>query len=367
MSVVAEVSVITSAQLAAMASAPPLIAEMTESLFETPIDAATPDAPAPDVAPIASTAENVAAPQVPDGAADMTALLSQSSVQTSVSIESPTVDMPEIAVESAPLMPQNTPAGNERNTTATLLRPPAPRAAPRIDTTPAAPSPAPADLAPVARPETAPVIAPDAVPVDPVTATAPPEATTAIQPDAQPDAEISAMPVRRPRNMAAAAQQVEADAEIARRAVAQAQEAAAQAEAEQQSAVDAQTAAIEAALRQAAAQVASSTQTATLSGPEAMAIGAMVSANWNKQLLLEQPNYEQYVVRISVPLDAQGNLTGPIEAIEPLTPEGYFKIAFASAERAVRQALPIELPPARFSTGATLILRFDPVSGIGFN
>jgi len=202
--------------------------------------------------------------------------------------------------------------------------------------------------------------------------TAPAEATSQIQPEAQPDAEISAqapelaaVPVRRPRNMAAAAQAVEAAAEVSRRVAEEARVAAARAS--QEAAIADEAAAIEAALLAAQAEVAAeSSQNATLSGPEVGAIAAAVSANWNKQLILEQPEYEQYVVRVAVSIDSFGNVE-TVEPFEPSAPSGYFLVAYDSAERAIRAAGRLPLPTDRFPDGVTLILRFDPLRGIGFN
>ncbi|MGR3723506.1 hypothetical protein LGT41_0001295 [Abyssibius alkaniclasticus] len=366
---VAEVTMISAEMLDAQASAPPQVLDEPAPQAAPEAAGETPPAPASDEAPQASELESVETPQTPDVAADLTPLRRPASVSTPVSIDSPRFEQP--VAEAAPTMPQANSDGNERNTTVTSLTPPPPRAAPRIDTSPAEAPPPEAETAPEVRPEVSPDAGAEA-PQPETVATAPQEATSQIQPEAVEDApiaaervELSSMPVRRPRDMAAAAQAVEAAAEVSRRVAAQAREAAEAAA--RQAAIDEEAAQIEALLREAEAETAASAQNASLTGPEVASIAQGVAANWNKQLILEQPNYEQYIVRVAVTLDGNGAIIGAVEPVEPMNPTGYFRIAFDSAERAIRSAAPIRLPADRFPNGATLILNFDPVRGIGFN
>ena len=366
---VADVTMISAEMLEVQSSAPPQVSDTPDQQAAPEPVTEQPPAPAADTAPEANIAEAFEEPQVPDVAADLTPVRRQPSVQTPVSMDTPVFEQPQ--TEATPEMPQVSFDGNERNTTVTALSPPPPRAAPRIDTTPAEAPPPAAEVGPAVEPETTTETGSE-TPEPEVPVTAPPEATTEIQPEAQSDAEISAaapevssMPVRRPRNMAAAAQAVEAAAEVSRRVAEEARVAAAQAA--EDAALAEEASAIEAALAAAAEEVSSSSQDATLTGPEAGAIAGGVAANWNKQLILEQPNYEQYIVRVAVTLDGSGKIVGAIEPVSPSAPDGYFRIAFDTAERAIRLAAPIQLPTDRFPDGATLILTFNPVLGVGFN
>ncbi|MEX0969026.1 MAG: hypothetical protein WD046_01125 [Paracoccaceae bacterium] len=368
--VVAEVTMVSAEMLDAQASAPPQVLDGPTPQQAPEAADETPPAPAIDQAPQTSELEAVEVPQNPDIAADLTPLRRPASVSTPVSIDSPAFAQP--VGEAAPTMPQANSDGNERNTMVSSLTPPPPRAAPRIDTSPAEAPPPEAEIAPEVQPEVSPDTTGAETPQPEVEATAPQEATSQIQPEAVEDApiaaervELSAVPVRRPRNMAAAAQEVEAAAEVSRRVAEQAR-AAAQ-EAERQAAIENEASEIEALLRAAEAENASSSQNASLSGSEIASIAQGIAANWNKQLILEQPNYEQYIVRVAVTLDGNGTILGAVEPVEPSSPTGYFRIAFDSAERAIRYAAPIRLPGDRFPNGATLILNFDPVRGIGFN
>ena len=368
----AEVRGVPAAMRAAKAWAPPQVRDEPAPQAAPDATGETPPAPASDEAPQASEMQSVETPQTPDIAADLTPLRRPASVSTPVSIDSPRFEQP--VAEAAPTMPQANSDGNERNTTVTSLTPPPPRAAPRIDTSPAEAPPPEAETAPEVRPEVSPDAGAEA-PQPEAVATAPQEATSQIQPEAVEDApiaaervELSSVPVRRPRDMAAAAQAVEAAAEVSRRVAAQAREAAEAAEAAaRQAAIDEEAAQIEALLREAEAETAASTQNASLTGPEVRSIAQGVAENWNKAYVLELPNSEQLIVRVAVTLDGNGAIDGAIEPVEPMNPTGNFRIAFDTAERAIRSAAPIRLPADRFPNGATLILNFDPVRGIGFN
>ncbi len=105
----------------------------------------------------------------------------------------------------------------------------------------------------------------------------------------------------------------------------------------------------------------------SLTGSQKRNIGAAVSQHWNKSIVLGKANYEQLVVRVSVMVAADGRIISDVTPVEPSNPTGDFQVAFDAARRAVMRADVIPLPAGQFPDGVKLILRFDPVLGIGLN
>ncbi len=285
------------------------------------------------------------APDAADAAPDVSALLPPATPD--VVVVAPTVDTLLAPNEAAPNIFQPALAGNELNAPASLSRPPPPRKAPLIGARAIAPPPDNATPSQQATPEVA-TNGDTQVAAPPTPASAPPEATTAITPDGQKTDRISAFapqtasrPPRNPRRASLPASQPDI------------------------------TKAVAAALQ--TAQQASQTTplvVADLTGPERAVIGGVVSHNWNTSNIIGQVNFEQYVVRITVEVSAQGQVES-VTPLEPSTPTGIFEIAYRAARSAVLQANQaggIPLPAGKFPGGVTLVLRFDPASGeIGFN
>ncbi len=337
---VTEVSLMSNAEFEAQISSVPDVPVTAMAPMAMPTAEAN-DATAPEAdTPPEQTVQDVTeAPSERDSDPDLSAL--ERLAQPEVSVFAPQPVSPVVGTGTT---------GN--SPTASLNAPPTPRAAPRIGSIAAPPPPdearssdrvveatAPGDTAPT--------------PVEEQVAEAPPESVTQIEPDARPDAPPSAapprasVPVRRPTNAAANAE------EIARK-IREEEEAAIQA------ALEAVTAApVEAP---AAPQAAPN-----LTGAQKRGIGAVIADKWNKTIVLGKENYERLVVRIAVDVGPDGTIIGDVEPIDPASPTGDFAVAYETARRAVLGAGKIPLPEGQFPDGVRLILRFDPLQGIGLN
>ncbi len=350
---VTEVSLLSSAQFDAVTSTepqPPMtdMSPITAPSSETN-DTATPHT---DAAPTETAKDVTAPPSAQDANPDLSALARVA--QPSVPVAAPQPFVPAPAQDS-PVAGIGT-AGNAPG--AVLSAPHIPRAAPRIDTVAAPPVP---DAARTSD-RTVAATAPDPAATDAarpeVPAQAVPESVTQIQPEAQPNVAPSAapprasVPVRRPANAAANAEAIAAKV--------RAREEAAIQDLLQQAVGD--TPAPAAPATAPAAQPAVS-----LSGAQKRGIGAAIAKNWNKSIVLGKENYEQLVVRIAVNVGADGTILGGVEPVEPKNPTGDFAVAYEAARRAVLRAGKIPLPAGDFPDGVRLILRFDPMLGIGLN
>ena len=306
----------------------------------------------PTQAPIDQTE----APDSADASPDLSALLQPD--QPDVVVDAPFVQEADPHAEAAPDLVRPALAGNELNAPTSMSRPPPPRNAPRIDTTAAAKPPEPAAANRDSQPEVT-ADPGETVPEPVQEASAPEEASTEITPEGQRDVAISAYapqiatrPPARPRNLRPPEPQPEA---------APATDTAA---AEMAEAVNASIQAAQAATQTTPPVLAE------LTGPEKGVIGDALRAEWNTVSFIGQENFEQYVVRITVEINAEGQVEA-VTPLEPANPQGIFDIAYRAARLAVfkvNRAGGIPLPTGKFPIGVTLVLRFDPASGeIGFN
>jgi len=349
---VTEVTLVSASQLDAATSgtpAPP-VTEITPTSAPSAEanDTATPTL---DAVPNETVKDVTAAPSAQDSNPDLSAL--GRLAQPSVAIVAPQPFAPDTAPQISPTIGNG---GSGNSPTASLVAPSVPRAAPRIDSFSTPPVPDAARSSD--RTQTA--TTPDqnaANPVDPQTATARPESVSQVQPDAQPDAAPSAAPVRRPANAAANAaailQKIQADEAAQIQALLEA--ATADAQASQASPPSSQPA------------TATSQLSSNLSGAQKRAIGSVIGENWNKSIVLGKTNFENLVIRVAVSVAADGTIIGAVEPVEPANPSGDFQVAFDAARRAVLRAGVIPLPAGQYPEGVRLILRFDPVAGIGLN
>ncbi len=348
---VTEVTLLTPAQFDAAMSSVPDVPQTDMAAMQMPqTETNDTSAPTQDAAPSETAMDVTEAPSARDSDPDLSAL--QRLAQPEVAVLTPQAFVPDAAPQMSPVV-GNGDAGNAPS--ATLTAPPTPRAAPRISSiaAPALPDSARTSdrvqqaVTPDASAETT---APE------TEATAPPESVTQITPEAQPDVAPSAAPPRAsvpPRRRASSVANAE---EIARQIR------------------DQEEAEIRALLEAAAAEgtpetppAAPAQASAQLTGAQARSIGAAISANWNKSIVLGKENYEDLVVKISVSVGSDGKILGGVEPVQPPNPTGDFAVAYEAARRAVLKAGTIPLPPGQYPDGVTLILKFDPVEGIGLN
>lgn len=343
------VTLIRAAELDVQSSAAPQVpmAEIDQiAQPEISIDSAI--APSAETAPNLTEIDQTATPDAADAEPDLSALVLPD--QPELVVAAPTVDSMAPPSDTAPEIFQPALNGNELNAPVSMSRPPPPRNAPRVDTTAAPKPPENAEQ----NTDTAPEVSDQPggeVESPPQDALAPQEATTEITPEGRTDVAISAFapqsasrPPRRPARLSlppAAPAQDDLQDEIG--------------------------AAVQAA--QEASQITPPVM-ADLTGEERAVIGDVVSPKWNKSNITGQENFEQYVVRITVEVNAGGRVEA-VSPLEPATPSGIFDIAYRAARSAVLQADSaggIPLPEGKFPNGVRLVLRFDPASGeIGFN
>lgn len=345
--VVTDVTTISAAEFDAVTSSAPVAPAMDLASMTQPTtdenDAATPDQ---TTAPEATEIDITEDPSERDADPDLTAL--ERLAQPEVAVVAPTPTAPDITPQISPQISTGT-SGSD--VAPTFTAPPVPRSAPRI-----------ADAASPALPDdartsdrTTEATTPDESATDPVeeqVAEAQPEAVTEIVPEAQPDAPPSAAPPRAsvpPRRSANAAAHA-AEMERALR--------------EQE---NDDIAAALAALEADTPDTPTPQAAAPLSGAQRRGIGEAVSRNWNKSIVLGKENYERLVVKISVSVGPDGEILGGVEPVDPANPTGDFMVAYEAARRAVLRAESIPLPAGQYPDGVRLILRFDPVLGIGLN
>lgn len=348
---VTEVTLLSTAEFDAALSSVPDVPVMDMAVMQMPqAEENDASAPTPDTAPDETEMDVTEAPSARDSDPDLSALERLARPEMAVVIPQPFV--PDAAPQIAPVVGNGT-AGSAPN--ASLSAPPTPRAAPRIADT-AAPA-----LPDVSRTSDRVVEAatPDAAAEtvqQEADAQAPPEAVSEIVPEAQPDVAPSAAPPRAavpPRRTS--------------RSVANAEEIARQLRDEEEAEIRAllETAASAEAVETPPA--ATQQATAQLSGAQARSIGVAIAENWNKSIVLGKENYETLVVKVSVSVGFDGTIMGGVKPVEPANPTGDFAVAYEAARRAVLRAGTIPLPPGQYPEGVTLILRFDPVLGIGLN
>ena len=96
-------------------------------------------------------------------------------------------------------------------------------------------------------------------------------------------------------------------------------------------------------------------------------INQLIGRYWNKGILIGGSDYENYVVKVEILLDSNGNIVGNIKPISPLVPNGRYAIAFREASNAIKAVGKIPIPKNQFPKGLKLRLTFDPAMGIGFD
>ena len=96
-------------------------------------------------------------------------------------------------------------------------------------------------------------------------------------------------------------------------------------------------------------------------------INQLVGKYWNKGILIGGSDFENYVVKVEILLDTEGNIIGNIRPISPAVPYGRFAIAFREASNAIKAVGKIPIPSEKYKKGLKLKLTFDPALGIGFD
>ena len=95
-------------------------------------------------------------------------------------------------------------------------------------------------------------------------------------------------------------------------------------------------------------------------------INQLIGRFWNKGILIGGSDFENYVVKIEILLDNEGNIIGNIRPISPSIPYGRYAIAFREASNAIKAVGKIPIPSEKYKKGLKLKLTFDPALGIGF-
>jgi hypothetical protein len=349
---ITKVTLVRAAELDVQSSAAPQVPMSDIAQIAQPeITQDSVQAPSLESAVSQTVMDQTDAPDAADAAPDVSGLLQPEDPE--VVVQAPSVDSLAAPNETAPEVFQPALAGNELNAPTSMSAPPPPRNAPRIDTRAAAKPPADALPNVDSTPEVA-ADGGDPVPAPVQDGSAPEEATTQITPDGQQTDQISAFApqtaTRPPRNPRRAHVNIPAPTP-------------------EPDMIDAVAAALQAA--QEATQTTPPV-VADLTGPQRAVIGDVVSQKWNVGRIRGVENYEQYVVRVAVEVDANGQVDREsIAPVEPESPTGYYEIAYRAARSAIIQAGQaggIPLPEGKFPNGVRLVLRFDPASGeIGFN
>ena len=96
-------------------------------------------------------------------------------------------------------------------------------------------------------------------------------------------------------------------------------------------------------------------------------INQLLGKYWNKGILIGGSDFENYVVKVEILLDAEGNIIGNIRPISPSVPFGRYAIAFREASNAIKAVGKIPIPSEKYKKGLKLKLTFDPALGIGFD
>lgn len=346
---VSDVSIVSLEAFEAARSNAPEEATEPEADLQAPVaDAQPSDTPTRETMPIVPLAAVPDAPST-ESAPDMSGLeVAQPSVSTEVDTPVSNEDAGQIGLDT-PLIDAAPQDGSVNSTQTALLVPEHPNQAPRIDTT-AAPKPAePVKEAPDVQEETAPDVAAEATPKEPQEAAAPKEATTETVPDAEPEERpttpvAATRPKGRPANL-------RAEAEKRKKA--------------EEEAIAAASAPVQAETPKPAAEKVAETPRGSRLGndfnsSQRQAVGDAISGVWNKQLIEGKQGFEDLVVIVRVRLTAAGRIVGAVEPVQPVSPQGDFKVAYEAARRAILRAQPIPLPQDVFRDGDYLEIRFDP-------
>ena len=96
-------------------------------------------------------------------------------------------------------------------------------------------------------------------------------------------------------------------------------------------------------------------------------INQLIGKYWNKGILIGGSDFENYVVKVEILLDTEGNIVGNIRPISPSVPSGRYAIAFREASNAIKAVGKIPIPSEKYKKGLKLKLTFDPALGIGFD
>ena len=96
-------------------------------------------------------------------------------------------------------------------------------------------------------------------------------------------------------------------------------------------------------------------------------INQLIGRYWNKGILIGGSDFENYVVKVEILLDTEGNIIGDIRPISPSVPFGRYAIAFREASNAIKAVGKIPIPSEKYKKGLKLKLTFDPALGIGFD
>ena len=96
-------------------------------------------------------------------------------------------------------------------------------------------------------------------------------------------------------------------------------------------------------------------------------INQLIGKYWNKGILIGGSDFENYVVKVEILLDTEGNIIGNIRPISPSVPYGRYAIAFREASNAIKAVGKIPIPSEKYKKGLKLKLTFDPALGIGFD
>ena len=96
-------------------------------------------------------------------------------------------------------------------------------------------------------------------------------------------------------------------------------------------------------------------------------INQLIGKYWNKGILIGGSDFENYVVKVEILLDTEGNIIGNIRPISPSVPYGRYAIAFREASNAIKAVGKIPIPSEKYKKGLKLKLTFDPAIGIGFD
>ena len=94
-------------------------------------------------------------------------------------------------------------------------------------------------------------------------------------------------------------------------------------------------------------------------------ISQLIGRQWNKGILLGNANRENYVVKVEIELDNQGNI-GSIRPVSPSNLVGHYVVAFREASNAIKAVGRIPISSEKYNKGLILKLTFDPKNGIGF-
>jgi hypothetical protein len=354
---ISDVSIISEAEFSALySSTPQASTEFSDPVIPSLTQADQPLTPAVETPP---ETNDVPEPQTPQAQGERPDVASQETAEKPLL----NVDSPELAdqaadtlgtaliVPDAPLSVQD--SGGQKQPDQLSLLQPAPRPAPRIDTTAAPKPPTDADTAPETQTSTTPDPAATQQ-QDSQQEQAPKEASTEIVTEAD-VIENSAAPVKssrpkgRPQGLAANAKAARVKAEQAKAARLQAER-------------DRQAREIEEALRaaQSGAAPAAAPTGPPLTGGERDGLILAIKQCWNVPIGLE--GAAELVVVLRVDLNRDGSLAASPKMIEPTGPaQGTIKQAFEAGRRALIRCAPYNnLPPEKYERWRRVEVVFNP-------